>query len=145
MTTKENKLSLYEPDYKPPFVIMPDMLLEKGFSDKWQAALVSGKYKQGEGALLRYGKYCCLGVAGIVCALSVADLEWGLVFYNTDQQFLLKIPRQLLTQRQNGSELIDFLTFKNDNRYHVMLNKEQEHWSFHDTAYFIKKYLTKSE
>lgn len=33
---------------------------------KWVAALRSGKYKQGMGALYKRGAYCCLGVAECV-------------------------------------------------------------------------------
>lgn len=35
----------------------------------WVTALRSGKYQQGQGALLRNGKYCCLGVA---CEVAIA-------------------------------------------------------------------------
>jgi hypothetical protein len=38
---------------------------------KWLAALRSGKYQQGEGALNKDGKFCCLGV---LC--DVAGYEW---------------------------------------------------------------------
>lgn len=33
------------------------------FKEKWVAALRSGEFKQGRGALYKNGKYCCLGVA----------------------------------------------------------------------------------
>src|SRR3990167_9242979 len=41
--------------------------MKKSYAMKWIAALRSGKYKQGKGALhqvdrSRYHKYCCLGV-----------------------------------------------------------------------------------
>jgi len=37
--------------------------MNKSWKRKWQEALRSGTYKQGEGALLRnVDKYCCLGV-----------------------------------------------------------------------------------
>jgi hypothetical protein len=36
--------------------------MDKEIKQKWVEALRSGKYKQGEGALKRGNKYCCLGV-----------------------------------------------------------------------------------
>lgn len=41
---------------------------------KWVAALRSGKYKQGRGALKKDGKYCCLGVA---CEISGLNKWYG--------------------------------------------------------------------
>jgi len=36
--------------------------MKKSIKKKWLAALRSGKYEQGTGALCEDGKYCCLGV-----------------------------------------------------------------------------------
>lgn len=38
------------------------IFMPKESLDKWLAALRSGQYEQGHGALERFGKYCCLGV-----------------------------------------------------------------------------------
>lgn len=42
--------------------------LTKTEKKKWVAALRSGKYKQGQKALLKDDKFCCLGVA---CAIGL--------------------------------------------------------------------------
>ena len=36
--------------------------MRKSIKTKWIKALRSGQYKQGQGALYRNGRYCCLGV-----------------------------------------------------------------------------------
>jgi hypothetical protein len=36
--------------------------MKSELKDEWVRALRSGDYKQGNGALLKDGKYCCLGV-----------------------------------------------------------------------------------
>lgn len=36
--------------------------MKKEIKESWIAALRSGEYKKGKGALLSNGKYCCLGV-----------------------------------------------------------------------------------
>ena len=36
--------------------------MKKTVMQKWVSALLSGKYKQGDGFLKKGGKYCCLGV-----------------------------------------------------------------------------------
>lgn len=38
--------------------------MKKAIKDKWIAALRSGEYKQGKGALQKEGAFCCLGVLG---------------------------------------------------------------------------------
>ena len=42
---------------------------------KWVEALLSGKYKQGFGALCWQGKYCCLGVLREVAGGSVGNSQ----------------------------------------------------------------------
>lgn len=56
---------------------------------KWVAALRSGEYKQGAGALARGGRYCCLGVlcdlavkAGVLVEVSFADEEEDQLTYD---------------------------------------------------------------
>lgn len=51
--------------------------------DKWAAALRSGRYEQGRGALQKEGRYCCLGVlAGV--AKRIEDHSKGRVYYNIE-------------------------------------------------------------
>lgn len=54
------------------------MKIDKEFWLKWAAALRSGKYKQGRGALCDQGMYCCLGVA---CEI------WDVEKHSTDGTF----------------------------------------------------------
>lgn len=42
---------------------------------KWLAALRSGEYQQGRGALCRADRFCCLGVACAVYQKDVGDLK----------------------------------------------------------------------
>lgn len=44
------------------------MPMNPGIKAQWTAALRSGEFEQGKGALNRYGKLCCLGV---LCELAV--------------------------------------------------------------------------
>jgi hypothetical protein len=50
--------------------------MNKEVKAKWVAALRSGKYEQGDGALLMDGKFCCLGV---LCDLHAKEtgLKWS--------------------------------------------------------------------
>lgn len=50
-------------------------MLDKEFKDRWIAALRSGEYTQGSGALLFQGNYCCLGVAAAICGVPDAELQ----------------------------------------------------------------------
>jgi len=49
--------------------------MKKEIADKWTAALRSGDYKQGPGALCKDGAFCCLGV---LCDLHRKEVggEW---------------------------------------------------------------------
>lgn len=47
--------------------------MDQELKSKWIAALRSGKFKQGEGALCRDGAYCCLGV---LCEVAGRDDDW---------------------------------------------------------------------
>ncbi len=42
--------------------------MDQEFKAKWVAALRSGKYVQGKGALAKDGRFCCLGVAADLLA-----------------------------------------------------------------------------
>lgn len=44
--------------------------MNRQIRDRWIAALRSGQYEQGQGALNDGGRFCCLGV---LCELAVAD------------------------------------------------------------------------
>jgi len=47
-------------------------MMTREFRDEWVAALRSGEFEQGRGALERDGKFCCIGVR---CALDVRKGE----------------------------------------------------------------------
>lgn len=58
------------------------MALTDELREKWCTALRSGDYKQGKGALLNDGKYCCLGVL----YEAVLGGTWGFVDSDGDTQ-----------------------------------------------------------
>lgn len=60
--------------------------LPKEFGEKWLTALRSGEYEQGTGRLYRQSNqtFCCLGVAGAVCNISIPVLEKHLYFTNAE-------------------------------------------------------------
>lgn len=59
---------------------------------KWLAALRSGKYEQGEGALFNNNKFCCLGVLCEIHSDEVEDLwevdQDGVNTYDSDSGLL---------------------------------------------------------
>lgn len=50
--------------------------LPRKFKRAWIAALRSGEFRQGTGKLLRYGTYCCLGVACKVAGVPDNEIEY---------------------------------------------------------------------
>jgi hypothetical protein len=50
--------------------------MRKAIKDKWLKALRSGKYEQGQGTLVSsFGtQFCCLGVLGDVCGVSLSTM-----------------------------------------------------------------------
>lgn len=60
---------------------------------KWLAALRSGKYQQGRGALLQQGdgdnEYCCLGVLGSICGANSRQLSNGQILEDVDMGYVL--------------------------------------------------------
>jgi hypothetical protein len=60
---------------------------------KWLAALRSGSYQQGRGALLHCGdgdkEYCCLGVLGRLCGCGDGTLESGQVLDDINMAHVL--------------------------------------------------------
>ena len=89
---------------------------------KWVAALRSGNYEQGRGALCREGKYCCLGVACVVAiengleVTAVKELsDREIVLY--DKQFSFpptSVQKWLGLYTKCGSDSVD-LVVANDN------------------------------
>ncbi len=111
------------------------MKLPPVFKAKWIAALRSGKYKQGQGALceetkLGVYKYCCLGVAEMVCGNRIENiLDMGI---SEDLRKNSKVPKILKTPRPGsiiglGDDFVDM----NDTRK----------FSFKRIATFIEKNL----
>lgn len=43
--------------------------------EKWLEALESGKYAQGKGWLARENRFCCLGVAAVVCGIDEGRID----------------------------------------------------------------------
>jgi len=85
----------------------------------WIAALRSGKYKQGTGALCDDGRFCCLGVACDLAVKAGVDLSIGKRGSNTtfDEKFGM-LPRKvqcwLGLASDNGSMIGDTLVSMND-------------------------------
>lgn len=102
-------------------------MLDKKFKNKWIKALKGGKFTQGEGRLYKKDesgeKYCCLGVAGIICGipkemLYKSFLERYPLSYN--------IPKDIKGQKEVAAHLANM----NDNGK-----------SFEEIADYIKKNL----
>ena len=92
------------------------------FKKKWVAALRSGKYKQGQNALMtEEGTYCCLGVA---CRVAGSPIELDQMFPAEDS----RVPKIL---RSEDTELNNTLAKRNDSGL----------WSFNRIADWIEKNL----
>jgi hypothetical protein len=87
------------------------MDLDKKIARRWVKALLSGKYKQGRGALKLDGRFCCLGV---LCDISKAG-KWNNGIYvcgkDEDDESDINVPITLADQvglpYNTQSELID--------------------------------------
>lgn len=49
--------------------------LPEDFKKKWVEALRSGKYKQGQYNLYDAGRFCCLGIAGLLNGLTCEQMQ----------------------------------------------------------------------
>lgn len=99
-----------------------DIRLPKLFKKKWLIALRSGNYKQGTCNLVYNNKYCCLGVAGIVCGLSNEEMKGKGLFILTNnpdlglgftEEQIKKVP-VLLRGRGSMNSIVNDLCHKND-------------------------------
>lgn len=112
--------------------------LPKRFKSLWIKALLSGKFKQGKGKLLKnpdhdknHEAYCCIGVAAIVCGINkrtIKNKEFLNEFYLSKTN-MEKIPK-LLQGTNYDNEVIDKLSTYNDDGH-----------SFKWIAAYIKRYL----
>lgn len=73
--------------------------LDPEFKAKWLAALRSGEYKQGRFELYKAmtDRYCCLGVAGLLCGYT----KEGMDGWNCLQSFV-NAPELIRVGAQNG-------------------------------------------
>lgn len=99
--------------------------LPKVFKRKWVKALRSGNFEQGRQELWRYGSYCCLGVAGLVCGLKVDEL--------LDKEFLEAdmVPAGVFKVIGGSEGMAEKLAAFNDSG----------NWSFKRIASYIERYL----
>ncbi len=118
-----------------------EVKLPKRFKDKWVKTLRSGKYEQGSGFLYDSDTncYCCLGVAGALCEVSLDSLNAkGLYGGDFEHDFtkeeLKKLPKLLIGSNDNKDEdysvIVEKLTKMNDNGK-----------SFEQIAAYINRYL----
>ncbi len=85
--------------------------LPRDFAEKWVAALRSGEYKQGKGALLDSSDcFCCLGVAGIVGGCSKRALQGYTLLQGSFHNGMHCVAPQILGK----NKLVDELTTMND-------------------------------
>jgi len=96
--------------------------LPKDFATKWISALRSGEYKQGLGWLAdEDNRYCCLGIAGLLCGIPKEKMEGIGLFHNfqvRDKFDMNIIPKELIGNNNNDSdynELASKLVEMNDN------------------------------
>jgi hypothetical protein len=62
--------------------------MKKEIADKWVAALRSGKYQQGTGALNSNNRFCCLGVLCDISGVGAWSADFNGTFYIIpDDQF----------------------------------------------------------
>lgn len=98
------------------------MKLDPKFKEEWVAALRSGEYEQGDCEL--YNKtsnsYCCIGVAAVVCGLSLDTInEYGLMDMDIDPSTLKHpVPVELT----DWNELSTKLTNMNDSGNYTFTN-----------------------
>lgn len=75
---------------------------------KWVKALLSGKYRQGEGMLQDGGKYCCLGVLGYVANFPYDGSAGELIDLNGNAKFLpMKFQEELANLNDTSGEVVD--------------------------------------
>lgn len=99
----------------PPVATLPPEVIENRRT--WATALRSGKYIQGQGYLLKDGKYCCLGVACDLFdrdSLSHLEMESQDISDKTNVCLRLNPPTRgkLANMNDNGSsfkEIADFI------------------------------------
>ena len=97
--------------------------LPKRLKDKWVKALLSGKYKQRKGVLVLNGEYCCLGVLGVACGISVAEMS--------DRNNLSDVNRDDIIGDDSDHSLQNKLIHMNDG----------QNRSFKWIAAYVKRYL----
>lgn len=98
--------------------------LPKEIAENWIGALRSGQYQQGtqrlvceipelgiEGLTKENASFCCLGVAGAICGVSLKDMYDRPLFNNT--QVPDKVPHDLV----KNDKVIIFLSQLNDKNY----------------------------
>ena len=81
----------------------PELKLNKRNLRAWLAALRSGKYRQGRGALRTVDNtYCCLGVAAKVCPKTLGQgVELGNDSSLREEYFPFNVADQLITLNDN--------------------------------------------
>lgn len=104
--------------------------LPKKFAKKWLKALRSGEYEQGRIELYNknLNKYCCLGVACIICG---AKKEWLSREILINENGMLhrklgeKIPKELIRYNNFNNDFTDILVRLNDgNMFKNKIDKE---------------------
>lgn len=102
----------------------------------WIEALESGKYCQGNGALVKGYSYCCLGVFGSIKGLDDEDMEG----YNIPRQLMTHeflFPKCLLGENTGRkSTFVDKLVDLNDGD----INRNIQPKSFKKIAKYIRKH-----
>lgn len=102
--------------------------LPKTFALAWVEALRSGKFTQGSGKLtnqldetkertdnIEDYKFCCLGVAGVVCGIPPSELTGG--FFVSDKEYTRAIPIEIVANSDYSvaNQLVSLLFNMNDN------------------------------
>lgn len=139
---------------------MKTFKLPKEFAEKWLEALRSGEYKQTSDTLVleedtKDYAYCCLGVAGRICDLTIEQMNGIGAFDDITTDLLDKIPEELHNCTPT-EDLASVLMYLNDgfslyNHKHILINfpnlilrripsddEENIHYSFKEIADFIE-------
>jgi hypothetical protein len=112
------------------------------FTLKWLEALRSGEYKQGKGYLYNSvdNTYCCLGVAGVVCGMDKDKLDEYNGFGNFGNGIMPNenVPKQLITDYDDNTQLVYHLTGRNDGLKSLNNNPTGDMLTFAEIADWIE-------
>ncbi len=115
--------------------------------EKWLAALRSGEFPQGNDGMFNGSRYCCLGVADVVCfgaKFSGGPLkeddegEWA--FLSDKRAVLLGLNKQLSEEEVGRTEnLVEGLRMDSETRQGALASMNDMGMSFEEIADYIEE------